>query len=86
MDVYKDMTTAVRAMTGNVREWESETFITLYGGPLSVFSRAVRPHRGLVPEVRLMEEEEGAFHLSPDTARAVAAALIEAADRTEWVR
>lgn len=70
-------------MTENVREWESETFTTLYGGPLHVRSCAVRPHRGLVPQVSIMEEENGMFNLSPDTARAVASALLEGADRAE---
>jgi len=70
-------------MKDNVREWESETLTTRFGGPLSVRACAVRPHPGQEPEVIIMEEEDGMFHLSPDTARTLAALLIEAADRAE---
>lgn len=73
-------------MTDNVREWESDELTTLYGGPLNVCSRAVRPHRGLVPEVVIMEGGDGMFHLSPGTARTLAALLLQGAYHAEGVQ
>jgi len=60
----------------------SDPIKTMFG-PVAVTARPIREGHQLAPEVTIRDTAVDIVHMAPDQARALAAALLDAADRAD---